>query len=261
MALNEEPEEAAGIPEWVVTFGDMMSLLLTFFIMLVSLSEVKQQEKYQAMVDSIRKRFGYDEAAVNLVPGQVRARNSVFTKLATMGRSKRFDLHKGGDKVKAPVGDYPRVRIVRPGSRTAVGTVVHFAQGSVELGPQQRAALATQAEEMRGKPQKIEIRGHTSMRPPGPGSPFKDHWHLAYERCRVTMEYLRKLGIEEERMRLAVAGKNEPLNLGTAPEQLRLNPRVEVHVLDEVVADLEGTPRQNKAGNRPQPEGQGSQNR
>ncbi|MGI9443328.1 MAG: flagellar motor protein MotB [Rubripirellula sp.] len=35
--MNDEPEEM-GIPEWVVTFGDMMSLLLTFFIMLVSLS-------------------------------------------------------------------------------------------------------------------------------------------------------------------------------------------------------------------------------
>jgi chemotaxis protein MotB len=35
--MNDEPEEME-IPEWVVTFGDMMSLLLTFFIMLVSLS-------------------------------------------------------------------------------------------------------------------------------------------------------------------------------------------------------------------------------
>ncbi|MCA9240906.1 MAG: flagellar motor protein MotB, partial [Planctomycetales bacterium] len=35
MAVEEEPPP--GIPEWVVTFGDMMSLLLTFFIMLVSM--------------------------------------------------------------------------------------------------------------------------------------------------------------------------------------------------------------------------------
>ena len=42
-----EEEEEVGIPEWVVTFGDMMSLLLTFFIMLVSLSEIKEEEKYQ----------------------------------------------------------------------------------------------------------------------------------------------------------------------------------------------------------------------
>ena len=36
-------DQGGGIPEWVVTFGDMMSLLLTFFIMLVSLSEIKEE--------------------------------------------------------------------------------------------------------------------------------------------------------------------------------------------------------------------------
>ena len=40
MLIEEEP--SAGVPEWVVTFGDMMSLLLTFFIMLVSMSEIRQ---------------------------------------------------------------------------------------------------------------------------------------------------------------------------------------------------------------------------
>ena len=46
MAVEQE-DDGGGIPEWVVTFGDMMSLLLTFFIMLVSLSEIKEEETYQ----------------------------------------------------------------------------------------------------------------------------------------------------------------------------------------------------------------------
>ena len=47
MAMDQEDDGGGGIPEWVVTFGDMMSLLLTFFIMLVSLSEIKEEQKYQ----------------------------------------------------------------------------------------------------------------------------------------------------------------------------------------------------------------------
>ncbi len=54
-----EAEEAPGIPEWVVTFGDMMSLLLTFFIMLVSLSEIKEEERFQSMVEEIHQHFGH----------------------------------------------------------------------------------------------------------------------------------------------------------------------------------------------------------
>ena len=41
--MAEPEDEAPGVPEWVVTYGDMMSLLLTFFIMLVSMSELKEE--------------------------------------------------------------------------------------------------------------------------------------------------------------------------------------------------------------------------
>ena len=56
--MDDEAEDEIGIPEWVVTFGDMMSLLLTFFIMLVSLSEIKEEETYQALVNSLQRQFG-----------------------------------------------------------------------------------------------------------------------------------------------------------------------------------------------------------
>ena len=33
-----EPEQEAGAPEWMVTFSDCMTLLLTFFVLLLSFS-------------------------------------------------------------------------------------------------------------------------------------------------------------------------------------------------------------------------------
>ena len=47
MAIEEDPP--AGVPEWVVTYGDMMSLLLTFFIMLVSMSKIKEEGTMRAL--------------------------------------------------------------------------------------------------------------------------------------------------------------------------------------------------------------------
>src|SRR5690606_17844340 len=158
MAIEEEAPPA--IPEWVVTFGDMMSLLLTFFIMLVSLSEMKQEEKFQAMVESFHKQFGHDRSVSSMVPGDAKPRNSQLAKLATMGRAKRFNTMKGGDKVSAPVGDHPRVEIVRPGSRTAIGTVIMFPDQDAELNEENKRDLQRQVAAMGGKPQKIEVRGH-----------------------------------------------------------------------------------------------------
>lgn len=236
-----EEESGGGIPEWVVTFGDMMSLLLTFFIMLVSLSEIKEEEKYQAMVESVKRQFGYDTTRFSLIPGTLKARNSSFSKLATMGRARRMDIMKGGDKVKAPVGDYPRVRIIRPGTKTAIGTVIFFDEMGVELSQDNQNVLAEEIVNMRGKPQKIEIRGHTSRRPLGPDQSPADHWELAYERCRKTMRYLvDDLGVDPRRIRLSVAGPYEPLYEGMDKTKLRENSRVEIFLLDEVVEDLMG---------------------
>ena len=90
MAIEEEPEP--GVPEWVVTFGDLMSLLLTFFIMLVSMSEIKEEKQYQAMVESFRKQFGHDSSLASLVPGEIRPRNSMSPHVNSEGRAKRKDL-------------------------------------------------------------------------------------------------------------------------------------------------------------------------
>jgi len=240
MAIEED--EPMGIPEWVVTFGDMMSLLLTFFIMLVSLSEMKEEEKYQAMVDSVRRNFGFDAASASMVPGALRPRNSKISKLATMGRARRVDTMQGGDKVEAPVGEHPRVLIVRPGTKAGIGTVVFFDEESAELNEENKTALRQLAATIEGKPQKIEVRGHTSRRPVSRTLGFRDNWELAYARSRAVTQYLQEVvKIDPARFRISVAEGNEPIHLGTDPDKLRQNSRVEVYMLNEVVADSTGT--------------------
>ena len=242
MALVEE-EQSAGVPEWVVTFGDMMSLLLTFFIMLVSMSEIKQQEQYQAMVEAMRRRFGHETAVVSQIPGPARPQSSKITRIAAMGRARRLDTMKGGDKVRAPVGDSPRVQQIRQAEDRTQGGKLLFSEGSAELAEANRQKLAEIARELLGKPQKIEIRGHTSTRPLGPDSSFGNHWDLAYARCYQTMQYLVKLGINRKRITIGVAADNEPAETTEDPKKLQENSRVEIFMLNELAEGLESTPK------------------
>ncbi|RMF43586.1 MAG: hypothetical protein D6753_04790 [Planctomycetota bacterium] len=238
----QEEDDAMGIPEWVVTFGDMMSLLLTFFIMLVSMSEIKEEEKYQAMVESIKRQFGHDLSMSSLTPGDVRPRDSAYRILSTTGRAKRKDTHRGGVETPAPVGEEERVRIIRAGRNTAIGTVVFFQDGSSELTDAAKRALDREVEQLIGKPQKIEVRGHTSQQLAGPGADPFMAMDLAYRRCRAVMDYLvNQHGIPPERIRLAPAGASEPMFLSDDPEKMQMNPRVEVFLLEETVSDLVGT--------------------
>ena len=51
----DEPEE--GAPEWMVTFGDLMSLLLTFFVLLLSFSQM-DTAKFKELAGSLERAFG-----------------------------------------------------------------------------------------------------------------------------------------------------------------------------------------------------------
>lgn len=238
----QDDDDSIGIPEWVVTFGDMMSLLLTFFIMLVSMSEIKQEEQFQAMVDSMRRRFGHEMTPASLSPGDHRARSSEFRVMSTTGRAKRKDTHKGGVPTPAPVGENERVRIVRPGGNTAIGTVIFFNNSSFELDDEARQSLDEQVNLLSGKPQKIEIRGHTAQHLAMQGPQPLDAMDLAYRRCRSVMLYLTgHHQIPPDRIRLSSAGAWEPMHLSRDPEKARLNPRVEVFLLEETVDQLIGT--------------------
>ena len=92
MAVMEE-EQQAGIPEWVVTFGDMMSLLLTFFIMLFGMSEIKQEQKFQALMESLRHQFGYDTAMLSAAPGRSSS-GSGMASISTERRLRSRSVHR-----------------------------------------------------------------------------------------------------------------------------------------------------------------------
>jgi chemotaxis protein MotB len=230
MPANEE-EQADAIPEWVVTFGDMMSLLLTFFVLLFSMSEIKEEQQ-QALIDSLRRQFGHVTASLSPIPGPGPPMNSAIQRLSSMGRARRANTMNGGDKVRAPVGDHPPLRAARSGNRTSTGGILDFKQGQGVMDPEIRRKLGDIAEVIRGKPQKIEIRGHTSRRPLDESSPYRNHWDLAYARSFRVMEHLVDLGIDPERIRIVVAAKNEPAQPNATDPA---HDRVEVFMLNEFV--------------------------
>ncbi len=239
MALPEE--EKAEIPEWIVTFGDMMSLLLTFFIMLVSMSEVKEEQLFQAVMESMRRQFGHEMSRASLVPGLARPRNAAIAKLASMGRARRLSTMNGGDKVKAPVGDYPRVKSIRAGQQVTVGAAILFEFGSAKLTKKHERLLEAAAHQVGGRLQKIKISGHTSSRPLPPNSPHEDLHELAYARCVKVKDYLVKLGINSNRIGLHQAADNEPKHIGNDPLLEKENSRVEIVLLDQLAEESSGT--------------------
>jgi chemotaxis protein MotB len=228
----DDDERTPGAPEWAVTFGDMMSLLLTFFILLLSMSEFKQEGKYQNVLDSMRLQFGQEATMASFLPRSSLTTNATTQSLAAKGRAKRSDILNGGSPVKSPQGDDALVRTIRSASVKAAGGVLFFAESGAALTNEAKQHLRAIAAEIADKPQRIEVRGHASR---NPATDSRNHWTLASERAGVVKDYLIELGIGPQRIRLSSAGDNEPLDNKFDIEGRQRNARVEVLLWDESV--------------------------
>ena len=224
-------DEAPGVPEWVVTYGDMMSLLLTFFIMLVSLSEIEADKKYQAIMEALQQYLGY-RTTPKTAPGKSFPLNSFIERMTTLGAHHPKREGSGGSRNEAPPGQDLKVFHSTQGSSLRVGEPVLFSPTGSELTENAVAALAKIADALAGKPNKVVIVGHVSPTDlPGKG-PASDKLLLSYLRARAAMDYLKRNGVALERMRLRAAGDTEPLK-ESGDKRSRQHDRVEVFTVDK----------------------------
>ncbi|QDU81006.1 flagellar motor protein MotB [Polystyrenella longa] len=221
-----EDDGPPGVPEWVVTYGDMMSLLLTFFIMLVSLSEVVAEDKYRAILEALQSYVGYDFAPAN-PPGKSFPHNSMLEKMTKLGSWKDKSKDNGGLRRKSTSGEDLRVFRNREGKVILVGEPIYFEGNKESLAESEILKLRTIADELKGKPNKIEIRSHCSE-----SIPDKEKRNLCYRRGRFIYDSLvRVLEIEPDRIRIGAAGSTMPMEKKQFDTNENRN-RVEVLILD-----------------------------
>jgi chemotaxis protein MotB len=234
----DEQHSAGQTPTWYITFSDLMALLLTFFIMVVSFSELKSEEKYQALMDGFQEQFGTADTESELGASQIRRRNSQLSKMVSAGHKKRESVYH---LVSQDVSSQPLMNSVPLYGRDktiSAGSVLYFQVDQIELDDSQRLLLRQQADGLRAKPFKVEIRGHSSFRLSPPGATARDHWDLSYERCRKVMQFL----VEEQQIdprRLRISASAEDALQSDNPESagLQAGSRVELLLHDELVND------------------------
>lgn len=210
-ARLQEESPPTGAPDWFVTYADLMSLLLTFFIMLAAMSDARNEPRVAQAVEAMHKQFGPDRnAAFSLAPPR-------------------------GARTEGPPGRSPLVKTVRSGEPAVAGGVLLFEEDSAEIGDAAREEVRFIHQQFQGKLQKIEVRGHTTRRPLPSGSPYADHWALAYARCRAVADLLVSFGTDPKRIRLSAAAGYEPAYTGDDVHRRRENSRVEVFLLNEFV--------------------------
>jgi chemotaxis protein MotB len=236
----------AGAPEWMVTFGDMMSLLLCFFVIIVSMSEVKEDKRFQKVTESIKRAFGY-KTSVGVTPGDNVPTNSIEEELIDWV-IKEVELNKGRSKEKGIEGDEPSVRMVREGVEYAIGGQLSFEAGKARLRDGARKELAMFSKLLEGLNTKIRVKGHASLKDPSFYKPkFESLDALSYARGLAVKNHLISLGIPEARITVEACGANEPIiNQALTDVEHAQNRRVSIIVTENLVDEFRGQDTENK---------------
>jgi len=232
-----EEEEMEGAPEWITTFVDMISLLVTFFILLFTFSSIDMYESFSFATNITGTRGIFD----NKGHSQIEPPDNDFMKA--------MDIRRGAEVPHARPADKLPESLETMGQKlteddiefnpldTADGLVIRFDEntafrpGSAEVSPQLRKALTQLGEVMENYPQMMVLEGHTDSHfSPSPRYPNAEALSCARASAAAQV-IIETTEMSPERLQITGFGSRAPLNNNATPSERTANRRVEVRIL------------------------------
>ena len=224
-----EDDDEDSIYVWLITFADLFTLLLGFFVLLFSMSQV-DAKRFTDSFSSVQQALGVKGGpktvrataeqggimdAVALQRQLVEAQRKAFVDVRT------FLNKKGVEGVIGGIFDQGIITL-----DVAAGAL--FEKDKVELTPGgEKTLLVLKDLFIQHNDQRINIKGYTDDQPPAPGGRFKDNWEISAMRAVNVLRFFLKNGIEESRFTATGLADMDPRYPNTSDENRSKNRRVE----------------------------------
>jgi len=205
----------------MATFSDMVTLLLTFFVLLMSMASFDDPAKVEAVFESIRQAFGAGgmeelRLGASTEPQNATSDERLEQSIQPIASALRQALaeHVSDDLIRM-VQDEQELRI-------RLDDRILFRPGSAELHPAAYALLGDVADQLSEQEVEIRIEAHTDAN----GSEEKN-WEVSASRSLTVVRALRERGpIDGERLQGVAYGQFRPAT--TFGEAAAWNRRVEL---------------------------------
>jgi chemotaxis protein MotB len=257
-----EPLPTHGSPPWLITFADLMVLLMCFFVLMLSFSEM-DPEKFKLMSGSLNEAFGVQTeiTATDLPKGtsleaqefspavpeptdqNAVRQHTVDSDLNTLdlGLDMRLRELKAQEEAAESQAaqlramfrqeiDDGRLLIRQEGSNVVIQLLEKdsFPSGSSALEPSSLEALArvgSLVAEMTGA---ITVSGHTDNVPIRSGGQYRSNWELSAARAASVAHELLAAGLDPERLMVSGHADTQPRAANDSPANRAMNRRVDI---------------------------------
>ncbi len=213
--------EEGGIPAWALTYADMLSVMLVFFVLLISYSNM-DLIRYRAMVDSLKQAFGAQTPSSPVeTPG--------LPGIAAGATANRLAVEKDLAAFVREFGPGGPLQILYSpeGLRVRIEGQVLFQSGTANLLPGAGAILSKLAPILAKYPYQIWVEGHTDDVPIATPA-FPSNWELSAGRAGRVVRELAALGVPSARLSAVGYAETRPAVPNTDDAGRARNRRVEV---------------------------------
>jgi chemotaxis protein MotB len=234
MARKHEHEDHVNHEAWAIPYGDLVTLLLAFFVVMYAVSSVNEG-KYRVLSDSLNAAFRGTPRTMEPVPIGDKAAKAKTDDIAGInpGQAIRFkDQEEARKKAAANEAlqvqlrdmtddlqnamqlliDQDMIRVQRAPSwvEVQIKTDILFPSGSAEIQPAAVDVLERLATILVQRPYPIRVEGHTDNRPIRTAQ-FPSNWELSAARAARIVRLFEQHGIPSNRMVVAGMGENRPV--------------------------------------------------
>ena len=235
---KKEPEKPS--TAWQGTYGDMITLMLCFFVMLYNPSEVDVTQLATITQSLQMNETESVNGGMSLSTGKLSDLGNTINSLPAIEKGKSLGLaKKKAVSLFAPDVKSNKITITSDERGLVISLAADnfFEEGSADLNIEETRDTLLRLSDFFKDPElkhrKFRVEGHTDSTPVADDSKYLSNWELSSARSMNVLHYLADYGVDENRFSVAGFADTMPKFSNDTPEGRAYNRRVDIIILDE----------------------------
>lgn len=251
MARKHKHEDHVNHEAWAIPYGDLITLLLAFFVVMYAISSVNEG-KYRAVSASLNAAFtGVPRTAIPVQIGEIPVQSegqrpdvdllppeqppgmrTSDAAAADAGEGDGAGLNVMADELGEALSDLIKAKVIVVREtpywlEIEIQTDLLFASGTARLSPAASVILARLGKVLGRFPNPIRVEGHTDNLPINTPA-FPSNWELSAARAASVVHLLMRSGVAPARMMVIGLGEYRPLAENSKASGRNRNRRVQL---------------------------------